>query len=83
MAEELVPIFYVRNGIKAVRWYARLGFMIEGEYRFAPGCRNMCVFVAVKLRSICLNIRMMRDRTRSCISMLMILIKLRPSSTST
>ncbi|HMS82411.1 MAG TPA: glyoxalase superfamily protein [Nitrospira sp.] len=37
MAEELVPIFYVRNGIKAIRWYARLGFTIEGEYRFAPG----------------------------------------------
>ncbi len=37
MAEELVPIFYVRNGIKAIRWYARLGFIIEGEYRFAPG----------------------------------------------
>lgn len=37
MAEELVPVFYVRNGIKAIRWYARLGFSIEGEYQFAPG----------------------------------------------
>ena len=37
MAEELVPIFYVKDALETARWYARLGFEIEGEHRFAPG----------------------------------------------
>ena len=37
MAEELVPIFRVKNGKETAKWYARLGFEIEGEHRFAPG----------------------------------------------
>jgi uncharacterized glyoxalase superfamily protein PhnB len=36
MAEELVPIFYVQDGYAAATWYARLGFVTEGEHRFAP-----------------------------------------------
>jgi catechol 2,3-dioxygenase-like lactoylglutathione lyase family enzyme len=36
MPEELVPIFYVKDGRKTAKWYARLGFTIEGEHRFAP-----------------------------------------------
>lgn len=35
MAEELVPILYVKNGYETVKWYARLGFHVEGEHRFA------------------------------------------------
>lgn len=36
MAEELVPIFHVRNGYETAKWYARLGFVTEDEHRFAP-----------------------------------------------
>ena len=34
--EEMVPIFYVKDGMETAKWYARLGFEIEGEHRFAP-----------------------------------------------
>ena len=37
MAEEIVPIFRVADGLKSAKWYLRLGFEIEGEHRFAPG----------------------------------------------
>ena len=37
MAEELVPIFHVKDGYETAKWYARLGFEVEGEHRFAPG----------------------------------------------
>ncbi len=36
MPEELVPIFYVKHGYETAKWYARLGFVTEGEHRFAP-----------------------------------------------
>ena len=36
MTEELVPIFRVSDGRRAAQWYARLGFVVEGEHRFAP-----------------------------------------------
>tara|TARA_R110002096_G_scaffold16898_9_gene57901 strand:- start:12314 stop:12646 length:333 start_codon:yes stop_codon:yes gene_type:complete len=36
MAEEMVPIFRVADGLKSAQWYARFGFVIEGEHRFAP-----------------------------------------------
>jgi Glyoxalase superfamily protein len=36
MPEELVPIFRVRDGYAAAAWYARLGFVVEGEHRFEP-----------------------------------------------
>lgn len=36
MPEELVPIFRVQHGYKAAEWYARLGFIVEGEHRFEP-----------------------------------------------
>ena len=36
MPEEIVPIFHVKDGYKAAAWYARLGFVVEGEHRFAP-----------------------------------------------
>jgi catechol 2,3-dioxygenase-like lactoylglutathione lyase family enzyme len=34
--EELVPILHVKDGQESARWYARLGFEVEGEHRFAP-----------------------------------------------
>jgi len=37
MSEELVPIFHVKDGYRTAEWYARLGFEVEGEHRFAPG----------------------------------------------
>ncbi len=36
MVESIVPIFRVRDGIAAAKWYSRLGFAIEAEHRFAP-----------------------------------------------
>ena len=36
MPEELVPILHVEDAQETARWYARLGFKIEGEHRFAP-----------------------------------------------
>ena len=37
MAEELVPILHVKDAQATARWYARLGFDVENEHRFAPG----------------------------------------------
>lgn len=37
MPEEIVPILHVKDGSAAAKWYARLGFTVEGEHRFAPG----------------------------------------------
>jgi hypothetical protein len=36
MAEDLVPIFRVRDGRATAAWYARLGFEVIGEHRFTP-----------------------------------------------
>ncbi len=36
MSEALVPIFRVADGYVAAQWYARLGFSVAGEHRFAP-----------------------------------------------
>ncbi len=37
MPEELVPIFRVIDARETAKWYARLGFTIEGEHCFGPG----------------------------------------------
>ncbi len=37
MSEELAPILRVKDGSAAARWYARLGFVVEREHRFAAG----------------------------------------------
>jgi hypothetical protein len=36
VAELMVPIFRVADGEAAARWYARLGFSVDGVHRFAP-----------------------------------------------
>jgi catechol 2,3-dioxygenase-like lactoylglutathione lyase family enzyme len=35
---EVVPILRVADADAAVRWYERLGFTKQWEYRFDPGC---------------------------------------------
>jgi hypothetical protein len=34
--ESIAPIFRVADGHAAAGWYARLGFAVTGEHRFAP-----------------------------------------------
>ncbi len=36
MPDELIPIFHVKDGYETAKWYARLGFEVESEHRFAP-----------------------------------------------
>lgn len=36
MSEVMAPIFRVANAMAAAKWYARMGFEIVGEHRFAP-----------------------------------------------
>lgn len=36
MAEQLIPILRVDDGLATAQWYARLGFDVVGEHRFAP-----------------------------------------------
>ncbi|MGD1951896.1 MAG: glyoxalase superfamily protein [Leptolyngbyaceae cyanobacterium] len=36
MTEELVPVFRVTDAYETAKWYARLGFVVEGEHRFGP-----------------------------------------------
>lgn len=36
MADELVPIFRVKDGERSAPWYQRLGFSVVGEHRFGP-----------------------------------------------
>jgi catechol 2,3-dioxygenase-like lactoylglutathione lyase family enzyme len=38
MEMEVVPILRVADADVAVRWYERLGFTKQWEYRFDPGC---------------------------------------------
>ena len=35
--DEVIPILHVRDARRAAAWYARLGFGVVGEHRFAPG----------------------------------------------
>lgn len=37
MSERVVPILHVSDARATAKWYARLGFELEGEHRFAPG----------------------------------------------
>ena len=36
MEETIVPILHVKDGAETAKWYARLGFQVEGEHRFEP-----------------------------------------------
>lgn len=37
MAEQIVPILRTADAHAAAPWYARLGFIVEGEHTFGPG----------------------------------------------
>jgi catechol 2,3-dioxygenase-like lactoylglutathione lyase family enzyme len=37
LAEEVVPVLYVEDAVRAVAWYRRLGFEKEWEHQFEPG----------------------------------------------
>jgi catechol 2,3-dioxygenase-like lactoylglutathione lyase family enzyme len=37
VGEEVVPVLYVEDAARAVRWYERLGFAKEWEHQFEPG----------------------------------------------
>ena len=37
MDEEVVPVLYVEDAVRAVSWYERLGFETEWEHQFEPG----------------------------------------------
>ncbi|MEX0938988.1 MAG: VOC family protein [Pirellulales bacterium] len=36
MPEKIVPVLRVADAREAAKWYARLGFEVQGEHRFAP-----------------------------------------------
>jgi hypothetical protein len=36
VTEQLIPIFRIKDGDRSRPWYARLGFEVTGEHRFAP-----------------------------------------------
>jgi hypothetical protein len=38
MDEEVIPVLRVADAAAAVRWYERLGFTKQWEYRFEPEC---------------------------------------------
>ncbi|MGH3178479.1 MAG: glyoxalase superfamily protein [Streptosporangiaceae bacterium] len=38
MDEEIIPVLRVADAAVAVRWYERLGFTKQWEYRFDPDC---------------------------------------------
>jgi catechol 2,3-dioxygenase-like lactoylglutathione lyase family enzyme len=35
--EEVIPVLYVEDAVRAVSWYERLGFRKEWEHQFEPG----------------------------------------------
>ncbi len=53
MAEQMVPIFRVANANETAKWYARLGFELEGEHRFGP---NMPVYAFLKRGEVQLHL---------------------------
>ena len=53
MAEQLVPILRAEDGYASAKWYARLGFEIEGEHRFAP---NLPLYLFLKRGDVRLHL---------------------------
>lgn len=37
MSEALLPVLHAKDARENAKWYARLGFEVEGEHQFAPG----------------------------------------------
>ena len=53
MPEALVPILRVTDGYETAKWYARLGFDVESEHRFAAG---MPLYLVLKRGSMRLHL---------------------------
>ena len=53
MAEQLVPIFNASDATETAKWYARLGFELESEHRFAP---NMPLYAFLKRGDVRLHL---------------------------
>lgn len=53
MPDALAPILYVKDGQQTSKWYARLGFEVLFEHRFAPG---MPLYLVMKRGDIGLHL---------------------------
>ncbi len=53
MKETLVPIIHAKDARKNAKWYARLGFEIEGEHQFAPG---MPYYLFLRRGDVCIHL---------------------------
>ena len=53
MPEQIVPIFRAHDAAKTAKWYARLGFEVKGEHRFAP---NMPLYAFLKRGDVRLHL---------------------------
>jgi hypothetical protein len=53
MPETLAPILHVKDGTQTAKWYARLGFHVVIEHRFAPG---MPLYLVLKRGDIALHL---------------------------
>lgn len=50
MAEQVIPVLRVAEATRAVRWYARLGFVEEWSHRFEPGLPVFCAVARGEVR---------------------------------
>ncbi|MCB0188547.1 MAG: hypothetical protein KDE31_29955 [Caldilineaceae bacterium] len=53
MTEEIIPIIQVQDGSTTAKWYARLGFAIEAEHRFAP---NLPLYLILRRGNVHLHL---------------------------
>jgi catechol 2,3-dioxygenase-like lactoylglutathione lyase family enzyme len=53
MVEQIVPVLRATDAAENARWYARLGFEVEGEHRFAP---NMPLYAFLKRGEVRLHL---------------------------
>jgi catechol 2,3-dioxygenase-like lactoylglutathione lyase family enzyme len=61
VGEEVVPVLYVEDAARAVRWYERLGFAKEWEHQFEPGFPR---FVSVARGNVRLYLSEHKDDAR-------------------
>lgn len=53
MADEIVPIFRVKDGVKTAAWYSAMGFEIESTHRFAP---NLPLYTVLDRKGVHLHL---------------------------
>ncbi len=49
MSEQLAPVLRTTDAARSASWYARLGFEVEGEHRFAP---NLPLYLFLRRESM-------------------------------